>query len=129
MILPSKNKELVFSLTKKDFRVDTFRAGGPGGSNQNKSNTGVRITHIESGASAEGRDSRSYEENKKNAFRRMYESKKFQDWLRIKMAFSIPETTSDEIIRTYNFHRKEVKDMITGEKYNLKKFMNGDYAA
>ena len=29
-------KELLYSLTKKDFRIDTFRSGGPGGQHQNK---------------------------------------------------------------------------------------------
>jgi len=37
------SKELLFSLTKKDFRVDTFRAGGKGGQKQNKTNSGVRV--------------------------------------------------------------------------------------
>jgi protein subunit release factor B len=39
-------KELLFSLTKKDFRIDTFRAGGKGGQKQNKTSSGVRVTHI-----------------------------------------------------------------------------------
>ena len=29
-------KELLFSLTKKDFEIQTFRSGGKGGQNQNK---------------------------------------------------------------------------------------------
>jgi len=42
-----KNK--LFSLTKKDFDIQTFRAGGKGGQKQNKISSGVRIIHRESG--------------------------------------------------------------------------------
>ena len=51
-------RELLFSVTKKDLRIDTFRAGGKGGQNQNKRNTGVRVTHPDSGAVGEARDQR-----------------------------------------------------------------------
>jgi len=79
-------RELLFSVTKKDFRVDTFRAGGKGGQNQNKRDTGVRITHLESGAVGEARDSRSQGENKKKAFRRLLETKEWKTWYRITKA-------------------------------------------
>jgi protein subunit release factor B len=80
-------KELLFSVTKKDFRIDTFRAGGKGGQNQNKTESGVRITHIESGAVGEARDNRDQSVNKTNAFKRCIESKKFKIWHRLKTAF------------------------------------------
>ena len=79
-------KEKLFSVTKKDLRIDTFRSGGKGGQNQNKRDTGVRITHPESGAVGEARDQRTQEANKKSAFLRMTESKKFKLWLRHKTA-------------------------------------------
>ena len=73
-------KELLYSITKKDLEVQTFRAGGPGGQNQNKRNTGVRIIHKESGATGEARDQRSQLQNKKNALRRLIDSPKFKLW-------------------------------------------------
>jgi len=79
-------KERLFSLTAKDFRVDTFRAGGPGGQNQNKRDTGVRIIHLASGAIGEARDQRSQVQNRRAAFRRLAESEKFRAWLRIEAA-------------------------------------------
>lgn len=79
-------KELLYSITKKDFVVQTFRAGGAGGQNQNKVESGVRIIHSESGAVGEARDSRDQLHNKRNAFKRMVASKKFQDWLRVENA-------------------------------------------
>lgn len=39
-------RTLIASYTRKDFRVDVFCTGGPGGQNQNKNQNGVRITHL-----------------------------------------------------------------------------------
>lgn len=74
-------KELAFSVTRKDLKIDTFAAGGPGGQHQNTSNTAVRITHALSGASGEARDSRSQHQNMKNALRRMTQDPKFKVWM------------------------------------------------
>jgi protein subunit release factor A len=74
-------KEHLFSVTKKDLDIQTFKAGGKGGQNQNKRDTGVRIVHRESGAVGECREERSQLQNKKKAFRRMIEDKKFQLWI------------------------------------------------
>lgn len=74
-------KKLAFSVTIKDCRVDEFRAGGPGGQNQNKRNTGIRVVHEPSGAVGESREERSQLQNKKTAFRRMAQSPKFKIWV------------------------------------------------
>ncbi len=74
-----------FILTKKDFRIDTFRSGGKGGQNQNKRDTGVRITHIESGISAESREERSQEQNKKKAFTKLGNNPRFVAWCNRKL--------------------------------------------
>lgn len=73
-------KKLLYSVTKKDLRVQTFTSGGPGGQNQNKRETGVRITHPESGAVAECREQRSQGQNKKTALKRLIEHPKFKLW-------------------------------------------------
>ena len=49
----------LFSITKKDFEVQTFRAGGKGGQHQNKTDSAVRIIHRESGAASEPRSERA----------------------------------------------------------------------
>jgi len=74
------SKELLFSVTRKDFRVDTFRSGGKGGQHQNTTDSGVRITHIESGAIGESREQRKQPQNKKIAFIRLVASPKFKLW-------------------------------------------------
>jgi hypothetical protein len=64
-------KELLYSWSRKDFKVSTFTAGGPGGQHQNTTESAVRITHIESGISAESRSEKSQYTNKKIAFNRL----------------------------------------------------------
>ena len=78
-----KSKKLLFSITKNDFRIDTFRSGGKGGQHQNKTNSGVRITHIASGAVGECREHRSQHQNKQEAFMRLVNSEKFKKWHKI----------------------------------------------
>ena len=80
------NKQLLFSLTKKDFIVETFRCGGNGGQNVNKLETGVRIRHPASGAVAECREERKQLQNKKKAFERLIKTPEFQKWHKIECA-------------------------------------------
>lgn len=80
------SRELIFSVTKKDFEIQVFRAGGKGGQNANKVSAGVRIIHKESGARGESRQFRDQPMNKKAAFTRLVESSKFQAWLKRKTA-------------------------------------------
>ena len=80
------DKELLFSVTKKDFTVQTFRAGGKGGQKQNKTESGVRFIHRASGARGEARDNARRLINYKVAFRRCVDSAKFQAWLRLEAA-------------------------------------------
>lgn len=48
--------------------MQTFRSGGKGGQNQNKRDTGVRFIDKITGLSAESRDQRSQDQNRKTAF-------------------------------------------------------------
>lgn len=73
-------KELLFSLTKKDFEIQTFKSSGNGGQHRNKTETAVRIIHKESGAIGECVNYKSQYQNKKEAFKRLVESEKFQKW-------------------------------------------------
>jgi protein subunit release factor B len=74
-------KELLFSLSKKDFTIQVFRAGGKGGQKQNKTSSGVRIIHNESGARGECRNHREQSMNKKIAMQRLSNSTHFRIWI------------------------------------------------
>ena len=76
------DKQILFSVTRKDLRVDYFRAGGKGGQKQNKTSSACRITHPASGAVGESREERSQHQNRRIAFHRLANSRKFKLWLR-----------------------------------------------
>lgn len=98
-------KELLATITRKDLRIDTFRAGGAGGQHQNKTSSGARITHPASGAVGESRTSRHQHENKKAAFKRMTEHWRFRLWIDKQFAAEdIEQTTS----RRYTYKGSDI---------------------
>ena len=77
----NKIKEHIFSITKKDLEIQTFRSGGKGGQHQNKTDSGVRIIHKASGAVGESRNDRSQYRNKRMALKRLTQHPKFKLWV------------------------------------------------
>ena len=76
-------KELLLTLTKKDFVVEWFSGSGAGGQHRNKTKNCCRIKHLASGATGIGTEQRSREQNKKKAFRRLTSRQCFVSWLRV----------------------------------------------
>ena len=100
-------KTKLFSITKRDFEVQTFRSGGPGGQNQNKVSSGVRIIHKASGAVGESRETRSQLLNKRSAFTRLTETPAFKAWLKVEIArqtgvFRDMESRVDSMMQPHN---------------------------
>jgi protein subunit release factor B len=87
---------LLFSLTKKDFEIETFRSGGKGGQNVNKVETGVRIYHRDSGAVGRAVDTRHQAKNKELAFIRCVNSKEFKAWHKAEVARRLGQAISVE---------------------------------
>lgn len=64
--IPEDEDALLF-----ECRVETFRSGGPGGQHQNKTESGVRLTHLPTGISVSARESRSQHRNRRIALERL----------------------------------------------------------
>lgn len=109
-------KELLFSVTKKDLKIETMRGSGNGGQNRNKRDTAVRITHFDSGAVGYSEDERSQRQNKKKAFERLASSKRFQLWLKIKVNQVIGTIKTPEQIE------KEVSEWMKEEYLKIEYF-------
>lgn len=102
-------RDLLFSLTKKDFEIQTFKSGGKGGQHQNTTDSGVRIIHKDSGAVGECRNEKSQHANKKIAFKRLTENIKFKTWLNIK---------AHEVIKGITIEQN-VENMLTRDKLKI----------
>ena len=129
--------EPILRLTKKDFTVTTSRSSGKGGQNVNKRDTKVRVRHQASGAVGVSETHRTQAANKKEAFRRMTETKEFKNWLKVELARrgveeqetlggQGPTGGRGEKIRTYNYPRGTVKDHRTGAVGKLEGILDGD---
>lgn len=64
--IPESDEELLGQC-----RVETFRAGGPGGQHQNTTDSAVRLVHIPTGIRVVARDERSQHRNRAIALERL----------------------------------------------------------
>ena len=108
--------ELDVEIDDKELRIDTFRAGGPGGQHVNVTDSAVRITHLPTNTVVTCQDEKSQLKNKNKAMR----------VLRARLLDNIRREHDDEIadqrrqmvstgdrsakIRTYNFPQNRVTD-------------------
>lgn len=69
--LPEQGEVTQEDLDPKEFRIDTYRAGGAGGQHVNKTDSAVRITHIPTGIVASCQLERSQVENKNKCWKMM----------------------------------------------------------
>lgn len=66
-VLPEIDESIHIEIRDVDLKRDVFRCGGPGGQHQNKTESGVRYTHLPTGIAAESRTERSQHKNDSNA--------------------------------------------------------------
>lgn len=73
-------KKLLFSVTKKDLKIEWFSGTGAGGQYRNKHQNCVRVHHSESGALVTGQSNRNRESNIREAFSNLVKNPKFKIW-------------------------------------------------
>jgi peptide chain release factor len=67
----AEGREGATGLDPREVRFEAFRAGGPGGQHQNKTESAVRAVHVRSGLAVVARDGRSQHRNKAVALERL----------------------------------------------------------
>lgn len=131
-VLPKREMEDV-NINKADLKIDTFRSSGAGGQHVNKTESGVRFTHLPTGAVAESTDGRSQHQNRETALQRLYQ--KIYDAQAAAHASSISEARKSLVgsgdrsdkIRTYNYPQNRVTDhRINYTSHDLTGIIGGD---
>jgi len=116
-----------------DIKIDTYRASGAGGQHVNKTESAIRITHIDSGLVVTCQDESSQHKNKDKAMKvlraRLYDVQKEQQAKERADVRKSMVSTGDRSakIRTYNFPQGRVTDhRINLTLYKLNEIINGD---
>ena len=133
VVVMPKFEEEDIDIKKDDLRTDTFRASGAGGQHVNKTESGVRFTHIPTGIVAESTDSRSQHKNREIALQRLYakiletQRLKAQNEQIAKRKSLVGSGDRSDKIRTYNYPQNRVTDhRINLTLYSLDKIIEGN---
>jgi len=133
VVVMPKFEEEEIDIRKDDLKTDTFRAQGAGGQHVNKTESGVRFTHIPTGIVAESTDSRSQHKNREIALQRLFV--KIKDAARERTYIEQKDKRKSLVgsgdrsdkIRTYNYPQNRVTDhRINLTLYNLDRIVEGD---
>jgi len=121
-VLPEIDDKIDIVLKDDELKRDVFRCGGPGGQHQNKTESGVRYTHLPLGVAAESRSERSQHKNDALAYNllkaklvRLEEIKREAEFARAydeKGEISFGSQIRNYVLQPYQL----VKDLRTGQE-------------
>lgn len=131
VVMPKLEMEDV-DINKADLKVDTFRSSGAGGQHVNKTESGVRFTHLPTGIVAESTDGRSQIKNREIALQRLYQKiyevqkEQYESEQAAHRRSLVGSGDRSGKIRTYNYPQNRVTDhRINLTLYNLDRIMEG----
>ncbi len=131
-VLPEPD-DVEVHIDNKDLRIDTMRAGGPGGQSVNTTDSAVRIVHEPTGITVICQDEKSQHKNKEKAMRvlkaRLLEKQQAEAHEKESAARKAMVGSGDrsERIRTYNFPQNRLTDHRIGlTLYKLDQVVEGD---
>ncbi len=133
-VLPILEPEEV-NIRKEDLRRDVFRSSGAGGQHVNRTESGVRYTHLPTGLVAESTESRSQHKNSEIALGRLLQQlrelqqQQQQSALASQRRSLVGSGDRSEKIRTYNWPQNRVTDhRLEGDykNFNLDKIIEGE---
>ena len=132
-VLPEADEINEVKIDPTEIRIDVFRASGAGGQHVNKTESAVRITHLQTGIVVECQDDRSQHKNRERAMkvlaaRIMDQRSREQQAKEASTRKSlIGSGDRSERIRTYNFPQGRVTDhRINLTLYKIDQIMDGD---
>jgi peptide chain release factor 2 len=132
-VTPEVAEDIVIELNDKDIRIDTYRAGGPGGQHVNKTSSAVRLTHLPTGIVVQCQDEKSQHRNKDLAMKvlkaRIYQLEQEKRAKEIKdMHDNKKDIAWGSQIRSYTLQPyRLIKDHRTGcESGNVDAVLDGD---
>ncbi|MEZ6106936.1 MAG: peptide chain release factor 1 [Pirellulaceae bacterium] len=109
-------EDVEIDLKPEDYRLDKFSASGPGGQHVNKTESAVRLTHLETGVVVQCQDEKSQHKNLAKALRvlkaRLYDLKREEDsqTRAAERKSLVGSGDRSQRIRTYNFPENRVTD-------------------
>lgn len=121
------------SIPDRDLTIRTCRGSGAGGQHRNKTETAVQITHVPTGMSVRVENERSQSHNKQlalNAIRarilaarekRLFEARAADRKTQVGVG------ARGDKRRTIRYQDGQVVDHITGQRWNLTRYLKGDW--
>jgi peptide chain release factor 2 len=131
MVSPEIDDNIDIEIEDKDIRIDTYRASGAGGQHVNKTESAIRITHIQTNIVVQCQNDRSQHKNKASAMKmlksRLYELE-LEKQAAAKNGIEKSEIGWGHQIRSYVMQPyQQIKDTRSGIGYsNVDAILDGD---